>query len=143
VKPSWRFVLLAYVLLEVALTLKIAAWLGAGWALIVMILSGVAGIMILRRERLAILSQLRTGVAITEPLLSGLPDRVLRVIGGLLLIIPGLVSDFVALSLLIPGSRQWLVRRFSERAGQPAADPTIIEGEFRRLDDATPPDQRR
>ena len=69
-----------------------------------MILSGVAGIGVLRRERLAIFSQLRTGVAITEPLLSGLPDRVLRVIGGLLLIIPGLVSDFLALSLLIPGS---------------------------------------
>jgi UPF0716 protein FxsA len=143
VKPSWRFVLLAYVLLEVALTLKIAAWLGAGWTLIVMILSGVAGIMILRRERIAIFSQFRTGVAINQPLLSGLPDRVLRVIGGLLLIIPGLVSDFLALSLLIPGSRQWLVRRFSGRVSQPAADPTIIEGEFRRLDDATPPDQRR
>ncbi|MGA8759419.1 MAG: FxsA family protein [Stellaceae bacterium] len=142
-KPSWRFVFLAYVLLEVAVTLQVAAWLGAGWTLIVIILSGVAGIGVLRRERLAIFSQLRTGVVITEPLLSGLPDRVLRVIGGLLLIIPGLVSDFLALSLLVPGPRQWLVHRFSGRLGQPAADPTIIEGEFRRLDDATPPDQRR
>jgi UPF0716 protein FxsA len=136
-------VLLAYVLLEVALTLKTAAWLGAGWTLLVLILGGVAGIAVLRRERFALFSQLRNGIAIPEPLLAGLPDRLLRVVAGLLLIIPGLVSDFLALCLLVPGSRRWLIRRFSARLGHAAADPAIIEGQFRRIDDAALPDQRR
>ena len=144
-KPSWRFALLAYFLIERALILKTAAWLGAGWTLLALILGAAAGIGVLRRERLAIFSQLRSGFAISEPFVAGLPDRVLRAMAGLLLISPGFVSDALALFLLVPRSRRWLVRRFSATLGRnhPAAGPTIIEGDFSRVEDAALPPQRR
>jgi UPF0716 protein FxsA len=144
VKPSWRFALLAYLLVEVALTLSVAAWLGAGRTVLALILAGVGGIAVLRRERLAIFTQLRNDFTIGMPFLAGLPDRVLRAMAGLLLISPGFVSDALALLLLVPTSRRWLVRHLSATlsSGHPAAGPTIIEGDFCRVEDAALPDQR-
>jgi UPF0716 protein FxsA len=144
VKLSWRFALLAYFLVEVALTLSVAAWLGAGWTGLALILAGVGGIAVLRRERLAIFTQLKNNLAIDVSFLAGLPDRVLRAMAGLLLISPGFVSDALALFLLVPRSRQWLVRHLSARlsSGHPAAGPTTIEGDFCRVEDAALPDER-
>lgn len=76
-------------------------------------------------------------------------------IAALLLIFPGFISDFIAVPLLIPPLRQWLFKRtqtspdhvirrsyrsFSQmrRPGGAASDTkttTVIEGEYRRVDD--------
>lgn len=76
-------------------------------------------------------------------------------IAALLLIFPGFISDFIAVPLLIPGLRQWLFQRtqkspdhvfrrsyrsFSQMRrteGTPSGTKTttVIEGEYRRVDD--------
>jgi UPF0716 protein FxsA len=122
-------------LLELSVTLEIAAWLGAGRTLLLLILVGILGIGVLRRERLTILSQLRRAASVQEVFVPGLPDRALRALAGLLLIIPGFVSDAAALVLLLPRPRQWLMRRFLANFTHGPAGPTIIEGDFRRVDD--------
>lgn len=134
-----RIGLAAYLLAEFWVTLEIAAWLGAGWTLLLLILAGAAGIAVLRRERLAILSQFRRAASLPEVLVPGLPDQALRVLAGLLLIIPGFVSDAAALVLLVPWFRNRLIRRFSARFGDGRDSPTIIEGDFRRVDDPSLP----
>ena len=66
---------------------------------------------------------------------------------GILLIIPGFISDFAAILLLIPQFRAILRRRIApglvhpvDRAGNPAENPDyIIDGEFTRVDDHDKP----
>jgi UPF0716 protein FxsA len=134
-KPSIRFGFAGYVLLELWVTLEIAAWLGGGRTFLLLALGVAAGILVLRREKLALFAQLRRAAAGQEIHVLQLPDRALRAVAGLLLIIPGFVSDAAALLLLIPQLRQWLIRRFSAKFSPGAAGSTIIEGDFRRVDD--------
>ena len=140
-KLAVRMVLGAYLLVEISVTLEIAAWLGPGRTLLLLVLGALAGIAVLRWERGAFLSQLSRPDPLYGVFLQGLPERALRALAGLLLIVPGFVSDAAALILLIPRSRQWLIRRFTTRWAQHSPDPTIIEGEFRRVDDALLPER--
>ena len=98
---------------------------------------------VLRTAQFALLSRLRPILASGAPLLPELLDAALRAAAGFLLIIPGFVSDVIALGLLIPQLRQRLVRRLS--AGSPAdpASPVVIDGDYRRIDDPALPAPKR
>jgi UPF0716 protein FxsA len=137
-----RWVLPACLLLEIFVTLQVAAWLGAGRTLALLLLGALAGIAILRREQLAILARLRYGAQLREPVLPGLLDGAVRAAAGILLIVPGFVSDVAALALLIPGLRRRLVRRFSAGRGHNPATP-VIDGDYRRVDDPMLPEPKR
>jgi UPF0716 protein FxsA len=142
-KPRIRFAAAAYLLLEIWATLEVATWLGAGRTLLLLIAGAIAGIAVLRRERLTIVSQLRRGADLRQAFVSGLPDRALRTMAGLLLIIPGFLSDAAALILLVPRSRRWVVRRFAAGFVASSRDPTIIEGEFHRIDEPALPENKQ
>jgi len=135
VKPGFRFALGAYLLLEIWAMLQVAAWLGAARTLLLLILGVLAGIAVLRGEKLAILSRLRHPGTLRDGLIPSLPDRALRAAAGLLLIVPGFISNVAALILLVPRARQWLIRRWAARFGGNAGRLTIIESEFHRVDD--------
>ena len=62
-----RFGLPAYLLLEAYVTLEIAARLGGGRTLLLLLLGVMAGFAILRREQLSILGRLRSAAASGEP----------------------------------------------------------------------------
>jgi UPF0716 protein FxsA len=130
-----RFALPVYLLLEAFVTLQAAAWLGAGRTLFLLLLGAAAGIAVLRRQRLSILTRLRRAAASGEPVLPGLVDAAGGAIAGALLIVPGFISDVAALALLIPGFRRWLARRLPAARGRASAAPRVIEGDYRPVDD--------
>jgi UPF0716 protein FxsA len=134
-----RFALPAYLLLEALVTLQIVAWLGAGRTLLLLLLGVAAGIAVLRREQLSILTQLRRTAAAGETVLPGLLDGAMRAVAGVLLIIPGFISDVAALILLIPGFRRWFFRRVSAPFGHSPRAPLVVEGDFRPVDDPALP----
>lgn len=133
-KPGFRLALGAYLLLEIWATLEIAAWLGAARTVLLLILGILAGIVVLRREKLAVVAHFRHASGPRQPFIPSLPDRALRAAAGLLLIVPGFVSDAAALILLVPQLRRWLIRHWSARLSR-SAGVTVIEGEFHRLDE--------
>ena len=103
------------------------------WTVALLIFSTLLGCWLLQREGR------RTWGALLESLGRGsLPpgrtaDAVLVMVGGLLLIMPGFISDIVGLLLLIPQSRH-LVRStlgklFGRAIGNPSEQPVVIEGE--------------
>lgn len=73
----------------------------------------------------------------------GLLDASLRGAAGLLLIIPGFVSDLAALGLLIPPLRRGIVRRLSGWLDNEPAASVVIEGDYRRIDDPVPAARER
>lgn len=132
-----RFVVLLIVLIFPALdllaTIRFARWTGIP-LLVWLGASALAGVMLLHRERATFRAKTLAALRGDQPLLRGLLDSGRRVLAALLLIVPGIVSDLIALLLLL------LPLNLSRPlATQPAPldrgfRRDALEGDFSRLD---------
>jgi UPF0716 protein FxsA len=103
-------------LLELYILIKIGGYLGAFQTVALVVFTALLGVVLARFEGLRTLQQIRQslsqGIVPAEEMLDG----VLIFVGGVLLIIPGVLTDLFALILLIPYTRtifkRWLRRRF-------------------------------
>lgn len=142
--------LLSFPVLEAVGIFWVAGAIG-GWVLLWLLLAAVAGVLLIRLERVAWGARLLFAVQSGKsPLLSLFASgRIL--LAGSLLVFPGFISDAIALVLLlIPGT--WRMRgrdplysanddfppspQPSPTRGEGANEtPTTIDGEFRREND--------
>jgi len=99
-----RFVVMLIVLifpvLDVIATMRFARWTGVPAAAL-MIASAIAGSLLLRHESAAFRARTLAALRGDRPLLRGLLDSGRKVLAGILLIVPGIVSDLMALTLLL------------------------------------------
>jgi UPF0716 protein FxsA len=132
-----RFVVLLIVLsfpvLDVLVTMRFARWTGVP-TLVWLAASALAGMALLRHERVAFRARTLAALRGDRPLLRGQLDSARKVLAALLLIVPGIVSDLLALLLLMlpfnlgtPFATQ--TASFGRGLGRDALD-----GEFRRVD---------
>ena len=99
-----RFVVMLIVLifpiLDVIATMRFARWTGIPM-LALMLAPAIAGSLLLRHERVAFRAKTLAALRGDQPLLRGLLDSGRKVLAGILLIVPGVVSDLMALTLLL------------------------------------------
>ena len=113
-----RFVFLFILvpLLELYLLIKIGGYLGAFQTVALVILTALLGLVLARFEGLRTLQQIKQSLAQGIVPAEEMVDGVLIFAGGILFIIPGVLTDLFALVLLIPYTRtvfkRWLRRRF-------------------------------
>ena len=120
-------ILLGFPLLEAVVLVRLSETLG-WWILAWVVLAACAGMALIKEARFAMLARLAAGLAKGEFPIVALTDSARTVVAGILLIFPGVVSDLIALTLLLlPGPR--LV---SDSAARREAEGSLIEGEFRR-----------
>lgn len=117
-------------LAEIAIFILVGRAIGIFPTLMLVVLSAILGMTMLRDAGLLTVERLRRGI--------GSPDAVLaeggtRMAAGILFLIPGFLSDLLAIALLIPSTRKLFRRNGSGQPPQPGR-PTVIDGEFRRLD---------
>lgn len=112
------FIFVAVPLLELAVLLRIGQWIGLAPTVALVVATGVAGAALARRQGarafLAVQRELASGRLPGRSLLDGLAVLV----GGALLLTPGVLTDLLGFGLLFPGSRrrlQRLARRSLER----------------------------
>jgi UPF0716 protein FxsA len=128
-----RFLVLAIVMafpvLDLYVTVQFAHWTGVPvWAWIDIAMVG--GFILLRSERTAFRARTVAAMHGEQSLLRGLVDSGRKVLAAMLLILPGIVSDLVALLLLaLPIN---VGRRVEAAATGRRLD--AIEGDWRRLD---------
>lgn len=127
-----RFLMLAIVLgfpfLEAAVLFK----LGEGhamWVIAWLVLAALIGVALIKEARFALLTRLAAAFAQGQFSLAALIDSGRTVLAGLLLIFPGVISDCMALVLLLLPIRQPDLDLHS--ATYPARS-SVINGEFRR-----------
>jgi UPF0716 protein FxsA len=103
-------------LLELYILIKIGSYLGAFQTVALVVLTALFGIVIARIEGLRKLQQIKQSLSQGIVPAEEMVDGVLIFVGGILLIIPGVLTDLFALVLLIPYTRtifkRWLRRRF-------------------------------
>lgn len=137
--PPLFILTIAYPLLELWVLIRVGGMIGAASVLALILLSGVLGLAVMRQAGWQTLSRMRT----SQQPESEMTDGMVLGIAGLLLFLPGLISDTVGLLMLLPSARRGIVRRLlgsivmrRRTAGGAAASrtPDVIEGEFRRED---------
>ena len=122
-------ILLGFPLLEAVVLVRLADTLG-WWILAWVVLAACAGMALIKEARFAMLARLAAGLAKGEFPIVALTDSARTVVAGLFLIFPGVVSDLIALTLLLlPGPRFVSV---TDSASRRRAEGTLIEGDFRR-----------
>jgi UPF0716 protein FxsA len=130
--------------IEILAFVLVAAAIGLAGALILMIATTVAGVMVLRQAGRRHITRLRTAVAQGEAIGTvAQGSGVARVAAGILLVIPGFVTDALGALLLVPAFRRWLGATFRHavmggRKRASTGEPAVIDlapGEWQRLGD--------
>ena len=136
-----RFLMLGIVmgfpLLEGAVLYRLGQGHG-GWVVAWLLFAAIAGIVLIKQARFSLITRLASELSRGQFSLSAIIDSFRAVVAGLLLIFPGIISDVMALLLLLLPIREPAYQYSSARTDRyPApnreADRSgVIEGEFRR-----------
>ena len=118
-------IFVAVPLLELFLLIRLGGAIGLLPTLSLCVLTGVAGAWLARREGLRALWSFQQRLA-----RGGVPGRALMdglcvLLGGALLLTPGLLTDVVGFSLLLPPSRRWIQKRIQSRIERQLADGSL------------------
>lgn len=118
-------IFVAVPLLELFLLIRLGGAIGLFPTLSLCVLTGVAGAWLARREGLRALWSFQERLA-----RGGVPGRALMdglciLLGGALLLTPGLLTDVVGFSLLLPPSRRWIQKRIQRRIERQIADGSL------------------
>jgi UPF0716 protein FxsA len=119
-------ILLAFPVVELVLLFKLGAMFG-WWLGLYLLASAILGFLLIQDERVMVFGRLVQALQRDCHPLLALFACARKMIAGLLLIFPGIVSDVLALLLLILPLRSWRQPLLGERDG-------VIEGEWRRED---------
>ena len=120
-------ILLGFPLLEAVVLVRLGETMG-WWVLAWVVLAGCAGMALIKEARFALVARLAAGFAQGRFAIAALTDSARTVLAGLFLIFPGVVSDLIALTLLLlPGPRA-----VADSVVSRPTHGTLIEGEFRR-----------
>lgn len=126
-------IVLSFPVLDVLATMRFARWTGIP-TLAWLAASAVAGALLLRNERMSFRAKTLAALRGDQPLLRGLLDSGRRILAALLLILPGIISDVIALLLLLlPINLGAPFATQSAGIGRSFGHETI-EGDYRRTE---------
>ncbi len=129
--------LLALPVLEAWLLFRLGERFGL-WVLVWLLVAAVCGALLIRFEKLVWALRLATSLREQRSPFKALLASARSVVAGLLLIFPGVLTDVLAVLLLL-----WPMPAGSDIPGSPRTGQDAIEGEFRReiRDERLPPER--
>lgn len=126
--------LIAWLFIEIWLIATVADRFGVLTVVAILIGAAIAGGSMIQRQGFRVMFNAQAAMQRGELPTRALTEGSLGVIAGLLLLVPGLLSDILALPLLLPPLRRWLAARAETamlRRNPDLRPPVIIEGEYR------------
>ncbi len=104
--------------IELLILIKLSNLIGFGSTVLVIIITGMIGASLVRKQGLQNLRLIETdlneGRMPADRILSG----ILILLGGAFLITPGVVTDLAGLALMVPGNRRFIVKYLKSRIKQ-------------------------
>jgi UPF0716 protein FxsA len=111
--------LICWPLLELFVAFEVSQLIGVTYTVLLILLSVPVGMWAVRSQGRAVWRRLADGIAVGRPPARDVLDGALVLIGGVLFILPGFISDVLGALLLLPpsraGVRRLLVRNFQGR----------------------------
>ena len=131
--PFLIFIVLPIV--ELWLLIRVGAVIGATLTVAQVLATAVLGVAVINRQGLSTLTRVRARLARGEAPATEVTEGMVQALAGLLLVMPGLLTDAAGLLGLIPPLRRWLARRLlaSSRVVRRGGG-NLIEGDYERED---------
>ncbi|NJO34313.1 MAG: FxsA family protein [Rhodospirillales bacterium] len=149
-------------MLELALLIKIGQWIGVWTTVALVVTMAFTGILIISQQSFTVLRRTLESASEGRPPVAPVLDGLFLMVAGALFLTPGLMTDVLALLLLVPPIRQAVARwsighllrtrmdlgdedeRAPEERHRPASSPEgpVIEGEFERLGETSTASRR-
>lgn len=121
---------LAFCFAEALLIGELAERYGAAWVFLALLAAAAGGLALIRRSGWATLLEMQRTLGTGEVPVRTLLDSAVGVVAGLLLILPGFISDAIAFGLLLNRFRQ----RGKEPPEGPGSGPVTLDGDYREID---------
>lgn len=154
-------IFLSVPLVEIYLLIEIGGVIGAPATVFLVVFTAVLGALLLRQQGFYTLQKVQQQMSRGEMPAMAMLEGVCLVIGGVLLLTPGFITDFIGFLLLIGPTRRFLILKFvpgmsmfsspfssgghtdsrspqepgRKKRGTTHHKPTIIDGEYRHEDD--------
>jgi UPF0716 protein FxsA len=103
---------------EIYALIKMGSWLGLFPTLAVLVLISAVGAALVKREGLRVFRRFQEQIAAGNMPTNEMVDGVCLLIAGVLLVVPGFVTDALGLFLLLPPFRMLLRRRLKKSSGK-------------------------
>ena len=113
-----RFFALGLIILpiiEIAIFIKVGQTIGLFPTLALVIGAALLGGLLIRMQGLSVLTQLRSNVSAGHMPARTIADTMMIGLAALFLVLPGFLSDIVALALLLPPVRHWIYASLAKR----------------------------
>ncbi|MGV8985719.1 MAG: FxsA family protein [Cypionkella sp.] len=120
---AWLF--LAWIMIEIGLFVTLGGWLGVFGTWAVVLTTGVGGILLIRWQKRNVIGQVMNDLRALGDPLTPAAHSALIVLAGVLLFLPGFLTDAVGLILLIPQVRNLLIDRLRAKARMAANDASV------------------
>lgn len=146
------FSIIALPVVEIAIFLRVADAIGLLPTVAGAVIAGFAGVALWRSEGLRTLTRAREALARGEMPVNEVFDGLCVLVAGVLLVLPGFLTDVVALVLLLPPVRRllrgWLTSRMVVVGQAPGAGSTtsrrpgetlVIDADYHEVADDRPP----
>ena len=147
-------ILLAFPFAEIFLLIKLGDAYG-WWLLLYLVVIGYLGLQLIRGEKLLISAKMMQSLAAGDNPFKTMLGSARNMVAGVLLIIPGIITDIIALGLLFiptkkPGKanaqnttnassqsfeQQYQTNKNFTQKQSKAANDDVIEGEYTKIDD--------
>lgn len=134
-----------YVYIEISIFVAIANTIGVFLALICIITTSIIGLSIIKSQGLKNFTLLQKKMSNNENPTNELIKNVSLLIAGFLFLIPGFLTDFLGIILLLPFVQHYIIKKiipkiniktFNNYSRKESYDEShIIEGEFKRKND--------
>ena len=113
------FLFIAVPLVELYILMKLGSYIGVEYTVLIVVVTGMVGAFLAKRQGLSTLRRISEDLNGGRLPAEGLLDGLLILIGGAMLITPGLITDAAGLSLIVPVTRTalkvWLRRKFEQK----------------------------
>lgn len=130
---------------EIAVFIQVGSRIGVGMTLLLVLASAVLGIGLVRAQGFVTAARVQAMIAQGQSPALGMLEGLALLAAGVLLLIPGFVTDLIAFALLIPPLRRGIIRFYLRHVrlegtvthhapGTDKPGRTPLEGESRRED---------
>ena len=143
------FLLIALPVAEIALLIAIGREIGLAATVALLLLTGLLGAFLARRQGLAVVRRVQSEMAAGRPPAGQLVDGALILLAGVLLIVPGVLTDALGFFCLLPAGRAvlkaWVRRRFEAgiRSGRIAVSANVRRVDMKNVTPRQPPPERK
>lgn len=129
--PLIAFCFLLVPVVEIYLLIQVGQVIGAGWTIVLVVLTAVIGVWLLRVQGLSTLTRAQRRLQENELPAREILEGMALVVAGAFLLTPGFFTDTIGFLLLFPPTRIWLASLVVTR--MVVSSP--IQGQSRRRED--------